>query len=405
LELEIFVLLFGFSLCILRFMPSILPSIRDITDLSGKKVLLRLDLNVPLTPQGEVADDFRIRKALPMLTFLRERGVLVRAVSHIDGVGGSLRSVADYMVRHLGIALTFVPELSHAQTALVLERQSPCEIVLFENIRREAGEERNDPVLAGRLAALGDMYVNDAFSVSHRAHASIVGVPKLLPSYAGLQFADEIEHLSQAFDPPRPFIFIIGGIKFATKLPLVRKFLDIADAVFVGGALANDIFRARGLSVGKSVVSAEELDLSDIVHHPKLLTPCDVRVRPADDLREEAAVFKSPKNVGPEETVMDAGPATLEALRERISSAAFIVWNGPLGDYEDDFEEGTEELAEMIAAASGRSVVGGGDTVAAISRLKLEEKFTFVSTGGGAMLDFLADGTLPGLEALGLIKK
>ncbi|MDP3735645.1 MAG: phosphoglycerate kinase [bacterium] len=377
-----------------------IPSIRDAANLRGKRIVLRLDLNVPLTPQGEVADDFRIRKVLPTLALLGERGALVRAVSHIDGAGGSLRAVADYMVRHLGVALTFVPEMAHPQAALVLERQSPREIVLFENIRREPGEERNDPAFAERLAGLGDVYVNDAFSVSHRPHASIVGVPKLLPSYTGLQFTDEIEHLSQAFDPPRPFIFIIGGIKFSTKLPLVRKFLDIADAVFVGGALANDIFRARGLSVGKSVVSEEALDLSGIVNHPKLLTPSDVRVRPADDPREEAAHLARPENVSADEIIMDAGPATLEALRESIGSAAFIVWNGPLGDYEHDFEEGTEALAALIAAALGRSVVGGGDTIAAISRLKLEAKFTFVSTGGGAMLDFLADSMLPGLEAL-----
>ena len=376
------------------------PSIREISDFSGKRVLLRLDLNVPLTAHGEVADDFRIRKALPTLNLLRERGALVRAVSHIDGAGGSLRAVADYMVRHLGVAVTFLPEIAHQQAALLLERQSPREIVLFENIRREEGEERNDPAFAERLAALGDLYVNDAFSASHRSHASIVGIPQLLPSYAGLQFIDEVDQLSQAFDPPRPFIFIIGGIKFDTKLPLVRKFLEIADTVFVGGALANDIFRARGLSVGYSVVSEGGLDLSDITSHPKLLTPCDVRVCPADDRREEVARFARLEDVRTDETIMDAGPATLEALRERLSSAVFIVWNGPLGDYEDGFGEGTKALAEMVARAAGRSVVGGGDTVAAIGGLKLEEQFTFVSTGGGAMLDFLANGTLPGIEAL-----
>jgi phosphoglycerate kinase len=192
----------------------------------------------------------------------------------------------------------------------------------------------------------------------------------------------------------------LGGIKFETKLPLVRKFLDIADTVFVGGALANDIFKARGLSVGKSVVSEEPIGLDAVVNHPKLFVPSDVRVRPAQDPREESARIARPEEVGLDETIMDAGPRTLEALRDLVAGAAFVVWNGPLGDYEDDFEEGTEALAKIIADAPCRSIVGGGDTVAAISSLTLEEQFTFVSTGGGAMLDFLADGTLPGLDVL-----
>jgi phosphoglycerate kinase len=221
-------------------------------------------------------------------------------------------------------------------------------------------------------------------------------VPKLIPSYAGIQFEREVAALSKAFSPVHPFLFILGGAKFKTKLPLLSKFLNLADTVFVGGALANDLYKQRGYEVGVSLVSKEEIDLSAFARNPKVLIPADI-------VNQEKEV-KMADSLTPADKIMDSGPQAVEALKEKIMAARFILWNGPLGLYEDGYQGPTLDLAKMIAEATEKngaeSIVGGGDTLAAISTLGLEDKFTFISTGGGAMLDFLAKGTLPGIEAL-----
>lgn len=355
-------------------------------------MLLRLDLNVPIIGE-EVRDDFRIQRALPTLRLLKDAGAKTIVVSHIENeLTDSLGRVAAYVSKLIAVK-AFVSKLSDAP--IVASALKEGEIIILENLRTDPGEKENGPGLAGRLAALADIYVNDAFSVSHRGHASIVGVPRLIPSYAGPLLAREVEELSKAFNPPKPFLFILAGAKFDTKLPLIEKFLDIADNTFVGGALANDLFKERGLEVGLSMVAKNSIDLKHIERNPKLLLPSDVVVE-----NPMAKMTKSPDQVGPDEKILDAGPRAISDLSDMLSEAAFVLWNGTLGAYESGYSEGTEALAKAIAESRARSIIGGGDTIAAVSKMGILDKFSFVSTGGGAMIEFLAKGTLPGIEAL-----
>jgi phosphoglycerate kinase len=375
---------------------------------AGIRVLLRVDFNVAIQ-NGKIVDDFRIRKTVATLDFLKKKGANVVIVSHIDEAAGSkdkptLRPVVE-VLNTFGFPCTFAETIESAEKiSLKKAGQDGASFTLLENIRNYPGETVNDPAFAKQLATLGDIYINDAFSVSHRAHASIVGVPKLLPHFAGFQLALEVENLSRAFNPSHPFFFILGGAKFDTKLPLVEKFLDKADTIFIGGALANDFFKAKGLEVGHSTVSSVEINFDQLISNNKIILPIDVIVD-SDGIQKVLQFDQVASN----ERILDAGPKTLANLKEKINTAKFILWNGPLGNYENGYKEPTHELARMIAAATKngvQSIVGGGDTLAAIAELKqtsgesLEDAFTFVSTGGGAMLDFLAKGTLPGIEAL-----
>ncbi|MEK9184698.1 MAG: phosphoglycerate kinase [Patescibacteria group bacterium] len=343
-----------------------MKSIKDIQNLKGVKVLLRLDLNVP--------NDFRIRKALPTLKYLYQNGAKTIIISHIDK---TLESVAEYLNKFFKI--TFVKNYRNILTEL--EKINDGEMILLENIRNWQEEKNNDSKFAKELASLADIYINDAFSACHREHASIVGIPKYLPSYAGFQLEEEVKYLSRCFNPLRPFMFILGGAKFDTKIPLIKKFLNIADYVFVGGALANNFLKEKGMDIGTSRVSIENFNLKDYLNNPKLILPID---------------FERKGN-----SIVDAGPKTVEELKKYINKSKFVLWNGPLGEYENGFKNPTLELAKIIAESGVQSVIGGGDTLSAISELGLEDKFTFVSTGGGAMIQYLADGTLPGIEALG----
>jgi phosphoglycerate kinase len=268
--------------------------------------------------------------------------------------------------------------------------------VLLENLRFDDGEKKNDPKFAQALASLGDIYVNDAFSVCHRSHASVVGVPKLMPSYAGFQLEKEVANLSKAFSPSHPFLFILGGAKFETKLPLIEKFIEIADHVFVGGALATDFFKIKGYEIGTSLVSEGDFGLEKYVNNPKLLIPIDVKTKDGE-IKMADALSKT-------DAIMDCGPGTIDSLSDKVKNAKLILWNGPLGVYEQGYKDSTLSLARLIANNHDRgveSLVGGGDTIAAIAENNDEGRFSFVSTGGGAMLDFLAKGTLPGIEVLG----
>ena len=371
---------------------------------NGTRVLLRADFNVAVQG-GVVVDDFRIRKTIPTLDFLKKKGTNVVVVSHIENAAGvegepTLRPVVE-VLNKLGFPCEFAETIEEAAKKSAEQKTG---FILLENIRNYPGEAANDPAFAKQLATLGDIYVNDAFSVSHRVHASIVGVPKLLPHFVGFQFALEVENLSKAFNPSHPFLFILGGAKFDTKLPLVQKFLDKAENIFIGGALANDFFKAKGFEVGRSMVSASKIDFGDLLLNKKIILPVDVAV----DSVGKQKILDSDK-VSKDEKILDAGPKTLAGLKEKIDAAKFILWNGPLGNYENGYKEPTYKLARMIASAtknSVQSIVGGGDTLAAITELKqtggesLEDAFTFVSTGGGAMLDFLSKGTLVGIEAL-----
>lgn len=368
-------------------------SIKDIENLRGKKVLLRLDLNTPIV-NGEVGDDFRIKKSMATLNFLRDGGAKTIIISHIESVETkSLKIIYEYLSKFFNIK--FAKDYFGEMTEKSVSEMRGGDFMLLENIRIYKGEEKNSEHFARQLASLGEIYVNEAFSVSHRKHSSIVGVPKFLPSYAGILFEEEVMNLSKVFNPERPFFFILGGAKFETKMPLIEKFLKLADFVFIGGALANDFFKEKGYEAGLSVVSPKKFDLKKITASDKLLLPVDVVVK-----NNQGVFIKRPSQVLREDKILDAGPATISMLEEKLSSSKFVLWNGPLGDYEKGFREGTIELAKMIAKSRAKSIIGGGDTLAVVSKLGLENKFSFISTGGGAMLDFLANETLPGIEAL-----
>ncbi len=373
-----------------------MKTIKNIEHLKGVKALVRVDFNVPVA-NGVVTDDFRMRTALPTIDFLTGKGAKVILVSHMeskDGGNPSLEPVVIHL-KKLGRAVSFVKHFKVANEFIENE-QKDGECVLLENLRIFEGEKANDDKFARELASLGDVFVNEAFSACHREHASIVGVPKYLPSYAGLQLEKEVENLSRAFNPTHPFLLILGGAKFETKLPLLEKFINIADSMFVGGALAHDFFKAKGFNIGKSISFEDRVDLSGYLNNPKVEVPIDV----VTDDRET----KASDSLNDDDTIADAGTKTAELLKNKVSTAHFILWNGPLGVYEDGFKNATLELAKMIAerteSGNATSIVGGGDTIAAIEELNLQNKFTFISTGGGAMLEFLAKGSLPGIEAL-----
>jgi len=240
----------------------------------------------------------------------------------------------------------------------------------------------NDQVFAKKLSSLGDIYVNDAFSVSHREHASIVSLPKYLPSFAGFQLEEEVKNLSHAFKRPKhPFLFILGGAKFSTKMPLIKKYLKLADNVFIGGALANDFLKAKGVDIGRSLVSDQSFGIKNLLKNKKIILPVDF--------------------IKKNEAIIDMGIESVENLGLLIKRSKFILWNGPLGKYEDGGAEATRKILQLVANSKAESIIGGGDTVALVSEMKMEKKFSFVSTGGGATLDFLANGTLPGIKALG----
>ncbi len=368
-------------------------TIKDVENLRGKKVLLRLDLNAPIV-NGVLRDDFRIKKSMAILHFLHENGAKTIIISHIESTETkSLKTVHEYLSEFFNV--TFFKDYFSEETKNAIDGMNEGNFILLENLRIYEGEEKNYEHFARQLASLGEIYVNDAFSVSHRNHASIIGVPKFLPSYAGILFGEEVVNLSKAFNPEHPFLFILGGVKFETKMPLIKKFLQLADFVFVGGALANDFLKEKGYETGLSVLSSKKFDLRKMSASDKLLLPIDVVVN-----NNQGVFIKRPSQVLKEDKILDDGPATISMLEKKMLSSKFVLWNGPLGDYEKGFKEGTVELARAIAKSGAKSIVGGGDTLAVVSKINLENKFSFVSTGGGAMLDFLANETLPGIEAL-----
>ena len=340
-----------------------MKSIKVAQNLSGKRVILRVDWNVPMDG-SKVADDFRIKESLPTIEFLRNAGAKIVLLSHREKPTDSLKPVFNY-AKDLIEDLTF-------------EVDGP--VMLLENVRNDPGEKDNSDEYAKKLSSHGEIFVNEAFSGSHREHASIVGIPKYLPSFAGLRFEREVAELSKAFYPKHPFLFILGGAKFETKLPILERFLQLADTIFVGGALAHNFFKEMGKDIGNSLVSEGNFGLEKLVATGRIVLPEDY--------------------ITINNKILDAGAQTMENLREKVNSAKLILWNGPLGNYENGYKVATLKLAELIAESGNEAIVGGGDTLAAIQELNLFDKFSFVSTGGGAMLDFLAYGTLPGIKAL-----
>lgn len=339
-----------------------MKSITEAGNIEGKRVLVRVDWSVPMQ-DGVVINDYQIQKSFETIKYLQNAKAKIILISHGEKDRESLAPIFEHVKSFL--PLTFIEQ---------------SDLVLLENLRLNKGERENSEEFAKELAKLGDLYVNEAFSVSHREHASIIGIPKFLPSFAGIQFSLEIQELSKAFYPKHPFLFILGGAKFDTKIPLLRKFVNIADNIFVGGAIANNFLREEGKDIGSSLVSEGDFNLRELLNTGKIILPEDTMIE--------------------DDKILDVGPETLEILKPIISAAKLVLWNGPLGSYERGYGVSTLSLARIISEFANESIIGGGDTLAAIKEMDLEKDFSFVSTGGGAMLDFLTAGTLPGIEAL-----
>ncbi len=369
------------------------PSIEDCKDLEGKYVIVRASLNVPVA-DGRVANAFRLMQSLPTISYLQKQKARIILISHIGrDEKETLYPVFEALCSH--IDLKFSPEVTGETTTQLRNDLKDGEVLLLENVRRDPREAENDMDFARELASLGDIFVNDDFAASHRAHASLHAICTLLPSYAGLGFLHEYEELLKVMQPQSPSLFILGGAKVETKMPRVEKYLGIYDHIFIGGALANDFFKAKGYEVGLSLVSDVSLKDSPLLSHPKIVLPLDVTVA-----ADGASHVAQPQGVQPSEAILDVGPATIESLAPYIRDAKTILWNGPMGNYEKGFQKETLDLAQAIARSDAYSVVGGGDTVAAIESLHAEDEYGFLSTAGGAMLTFLEEGTLSALEAL-----
>ena len=378
-------------------------------DVRGQRVLVREDLNVPLE-DGVITDDTRVRAALGTLRDLSHRGARVVVMSHLGRPKGrpvpelSLRPVAERLADLLGRPVGFAEDCIGEPAGLAVERMAEGDVVLLENVRFHAGDEADDPEFGRALAALGDVYVNDAFAASHRAHASVVGVARHLPAYAGLLMLEELGALHRALDDPRrPLVAIVGGAKVSTKADALRHLLPRVDALLVGGAMANTFFKARGMEVGASYVEDEALDTARDVEREgdgKLVLPIDAVCARAMQPGQETSV-RPVDAVEPGWMILDVGPATVGRFTERMNGAGTVVWNGPVGVSEiPEFAAGTRALGEAVAASGAYSLVGGGDTAAAVEALGLAGRFSHVSTGGGATLEYMEGRELPGVSVL-----
>ena len=387
----------------------------DDLDVAGKRVLVRVDFNVPMK-DGAVTDATRIERALPTIQELSKKGAKVILLSHFGRPKGpdpkeSLKPVAKKLERLLGGSVDFAEDCIGEAAAKIVKKMIGGDIAVFENTRFHAGEEKNDPEFVEALAANGDLYVNDAFSAAHRAHASTEGLAHVLPSAAGRAMEKELNYLAAALsNPKRPLVCVVGGAKVSTKIELLMNLVSKADALIVGGGMANTFLFARGMSVGKSLCEpdladkAREIMTQAADRDCEILLPVDVVV--AREFKEGAAhEVRAADKVDPDQMILDIGPASVDAIASRIEKAKTLVWNGPLGAFETrPFDTATIEAARFAAKCVKDkglvAVAGGGDTVAALSQAGVEDDFTYVSTAGGAFLEWLEGKDLPGVAAL-----
>ena len=388
-------------------------SVKDL-NLSGKNVFIRVDFNVPIK-NGKISDDTRIRASLPTIQFALDQGATVILTSHLGRPKGkpspeySLRPVAARLAELLGRPVTFAEDSVGEVAASAIAKAGPGGVVLLENLRFHSEEEKNDAVFAQQLAALADVYVNDAFGSAHRAHASTEGIVHHIgESAAGLLMAKEVEYLGRVLEhPDRPFVAILGGAKVSDKLEVIENLIPRVDALLIGGAMAYTFFKAQGLPVGKSLVEADLLDTArDVERRAKerglrLELPTDHVVAPRLEAGAPAETLAVGDPAIGERMGLDIGPRTVQSYREVIAGAKTVIWNGPMGVFEiDAFANGTLEVAKAVAAVKGTTVIGGGDSIAAVAKAGVTDRITHISTGGGASLEFLGGRKLPGVEAL-----
>jgi phosphoglycerate kinase len=383
-------------------------SVTDI-DVRGKRVLVRVDYNVPIK-DGQVGDDTRIRAAMPTLEYLLKNGASVILCSHLGRPKGgpdpkySLRPVAQHLSKMLGKEVLFAEDCIGAVAQKAAKALQPGQVLLLENTRFHPEEEKNDVEMSKQLASLAELYVNDAFGSAHRAHASTEGVAHYLPAVAGFLLEKEIQYLGGAIaSPKRPFIAILGGAKISDKIGVIRNLLNTADKVLIGGGMANTFFKAQGYPVGDSLVEDEVLDTArELVQTGagRLRLPVDVVI--GDRFAAEAERKVMPMKPIPDGwRILDIGPETVAAYSKDVKGAGTVVWNGPMGVFEfPRFAEGTFGLAKAVAESGATTIVGGGDSVAAIQESGLSQKITHISTGGGASLEMLEGLVLPGVAAL-----
>lgn len=387
-------------------------TVRDL-DVDGKKVLVRVDFNVPLNDKGEITDDTRITASLPTIQYLLEQKAAVILMAHLGRPKGqvkpelSLAPVAKHLGKLLGKKILFAPDCVGEAAQAAASKLKPGHILLLENLRFHKEEEKNDMEFAEKLASLADLYVNDGFGVSHRAHASVEGVTHFLPAAAGFLLEKEIQYVGQAVtNPLHPFVAIIGGAKVSDKIGVISNLLDKVDTLLIGGGMANTFLAAQGYKMGKSLVEEDKLDLAkELLAKAKknkvnMLLPTDL-VMAAAFAPDAEHVTEKVKNLNQAYMALDIGAETSKAYAEALADAKMIVWNGPMGVFEmDAFCKGTEAVAKAVAKSRATSIVGGGDSVAAIEKLGLAKRITHISTGGGASLEYLEGKVLPGVAAL-----
>jgi len=395
-------------------------------DLEGKRVLVRVDFNVPLDKEQQITDDTRVRAALPTINYLRERGARVVLCSHLGRPfkkdkttgevklvkeGNSLAPVAARLGELLGTPVQFVPDCIGEVATQMVQGLQPGQVALLENVRFYAEEEANDPEFAKKLASLADLYVNDAFGTAHRAHASTEGVTHYLkPAVAGFLIEKELQYLQGAIDQPRrPLAAIIGGSKVSSKIGVIEALLDKVDKLILGGGMIFTFYQAQGLSVGKSLVETDKLDLAQSLlakareRGVELVLPTDVVV--ADKFAPDAQAQTVPVTAIPEEWMgLDIGPAAIAQIQQALQGCQTVIWNGPMGVFEfDQFAVGTRAVATTLADLTDQgctTIIGGGDSVAAVEQAGLGERMSHISTGGGASLELLEGKILPGIAAL-----